>query len=168
MRQFVESESSLLDGIENNVTSDDYDEDDDHRPIEFDESRFFSKLEGLMKQFANAKIEDSNVEKENEDENENDDDDDDDDDVAVADEMEEYAAQMDRELESTTMGKSFVRAPNAAQVRGKAKANNEDDNDDLPPVDINLNLVENLLESYRAQGGDVGPLTQMLAAQRRK
>uniref|UniRef100_A0A2D4P957 Uncharacterized protein n=1 Tax=Micrurus surinamensis TaxID=129470 RepID=A0A2D4P957_MICSU len=79
--------------------------------------------------------------------------------------------EMDRELSSTTIGKSFTN-----QKKGERSVKvfpHEDPNPDLEgnqnkedpattPVDIDLNLVTNLLESYNAQDGLAGPVSNIL------
>uniref|UniRef100_A0A2D4ME89 Uncharacterized protein n=2 Tax=Micrurus TaxID=8634 RepID=A0A2D4ME89_9SAUR len=79
--------------------------------------------------------------------------------------------EMDRELSSTAIGKSFTN-----QKKGERSVKvfpHEDPNPDLEgnqnkedpattPVDIDLNLVTNLLESYNAQDGLAGPVSNIL------
>lgn len=55
--------------------------------------------------------------------------------------------QMDKELASTTMAKSFDRI---------------EQGEGLKPVDIDFNLVKNLLESYTSQEGGAGPTSNIL------
>ena len=40
----------------------------------------------------------------------------------------------------------------------------DEDEDDFEPVDIDLNMVKNLLESYGAQDGLAGPTSNVLGA----
>uniref|UniRef100_A0A8C6Y7H3 Ecdysoneless cell cycle regulator n=1 Tax=Naja naja TaxID=35670 RepID=A0A8C6Y7H3_NAJNA len=65
--------------------------------------------------------------------------------------LQTYMNEMDRELSSTAIGKSFT---------NQKKGNKEDP--DTTPVDIDLNLVTNLLESYNAQDGLAGPVSNIL------
>jgi hypothetical protein len=69
------------------------------------------------------------------------------------DEDEEYAAQMEAELSTTTMAHSFERASDAAQLQP----------DEVAPVDVNLNLVKNLLTSFAEQRGEPGPSSSMIS-----
>lgn len=74
--------------------------------------------------------------------------------------MDVYMEQMDRELSSTTIGKSFEKKP-------AAKASLEDDFDDIEdfqPVDIDMNAVKNMMESYKLQGASAGPTSNLLAS----
>lgn len=68
--------------------------------------------------------------------------------------MNEYMRRMDAELAGTEVGKSFER---------KQEANNKfEDVEKFEPVDIDMNALKNILESYRAQMGDAGPSSNML------
>lgn len=81
-----------------------------------------------------------------------------------------YMNEMDNELASTNIGRSFTNP----QVVGSGKVcSSKDTGSDLEgdlgagatgmtPVDIDLNLVTNLLESYHAQAGLAGPTSTIL------
>lgn len=77
-----------------------------------------------------------------------------------------YMEQMDRELAATTIGSSFKTKPGASN----ANANDGDDEDDedfddiesFEPVDIDVNAMKNLAESYKAQFGNHGPTSSLL------
>lgn len=74
--------------------------------------------------------------------------------------MDLYMEQMDRELSSTTIGKSF-------EKKTAAKASLDDDFDDIEdfqPVDIDMNAVKNMMESYKLQGASAGPTSNLLAS----
>ncbi|XP_063163552.1 protein ecdysoneless homolog [Candoia aspera] len=85
--------------------------------------------------------------------------------------LQSYMKEMDHELASTTIGKSFTNQKKGARS-GKVFSH-EDPNIDLEghlskedpdatPVDIDLNLVTNLLDSYNAQAGLPGPVSNIL------
>ena len=77
--------------------------------------------------------------------------------------MEAYMAHLDRELRGTTLDASFERAPAAtAAAAASAGASMEGEGAELPPVDLDLNLVRHLLESVASQGGAPGPATNIL------
>ncbi|XP_053162156.1 protein ecdysoneless homolog [Hemicordylus capensis] len=81
----------------------------------------------------------------------------------IAESFKSYMDEMDHELASTNIGRSF----NNPKAVGSDKicSSQETDNDledDLTPVDIDLNLVTNLLESYNAQAGLAGPASNIL------
>ncbi|KAJ1781358.1 hypothetical protein LPJ59_007063, partial [Coemansia sp. RSA 2399] len=68
---------------------------------------------------------------------------------------------MDRELGESKVGQSFVRGAR----QGSANSDDSTDEhsmDEIPDVDIDLNLVENIVESFRAQEGLSGPAGTML------
>ncbi|XP_018325344.1 protein ecdysoneless [Agrilus planipennis] len=71
--------------------------------------------------------------------------------------MKEYMDLMDKELAGTSVGRSFVK-----QESTKDEETNFDDVEDFSPVDINLNALKNVLESYRAQMGEAGPASNLL------
>jgi hypothetical protein len=75
----------------------------------------------------------------------------------------EYEEQMEEELADTTMAESFVRAPSDKKSNDNHN-NNDDAMDDAAPVDVNMNLVKNLLESFSMQQGQAGPTTTLLDA----
>lgn len=68
--------------------------------------------------------------------------------------MRSYFEEMDRQLAQTDVGQSFAEASATGQ---KSSSSN-----DLPPVDIDMNLVKNLLASYGAQEGLAGPAANIL------
>ncbi|CAG5121664.1 unnamed protein product [Candidula unifasciata] len=87
---------------------------------------------------------------------------------------------MDRELAATDVGKSFEREPKQPRPKRTsrppppsrptksgpkaAQKNIEDEDDDFQPVNIDLTVVKNTLESYKAQQGLPGPASNILAA----
>lgn len=68
-----------------------------------------------------------------------------------------YMEQMDRELAATTIGKSFTTIP-------KVIDEDFDDIETFEPVDIDLNTLKNLAESYQAQLGNHGPASTLLSS----
>lgn len=67
-----------------------------------------------------------------------------------------YMEQMDRELANTTIGKSFEK---------KATVDEDfDDIEDFQPVDIDMNVIKNMMESYQLQGASAGPTSNLLAS----
>ncbi|KAH9492818.1 hypothetical protein Btru_024789 [Bulinus truncatus] len=87
---------------------------------------------------------------------------------------------MDRELAETDIGKSFERVPKPVKPkrppppaprsagshttkRKVPEKNIEDEDDDFQPVNIDLNVVKNTLESFKAQQGLPGPASNILA-----
>ncbi|RZF40264.1 hypothetical protein LSTR_LSTR007464 [Laodelphax striatellus] len=75
-------------------------------------------------------------------------------------ELKQYMDQMDRELSTTTLGQSFEK-----KVVNKAKKGMEDsfsDIENFEPVDIDMNALKNILESYQAEMGGSGPASNLL------
>lgn len=71
-----------------------------------------------------------------------------------------YMEQMDRELANTTIGKSFEKkaAPEKA-----AFDDGFDDIEDFRPVDVDMNAIKNMMESYQLQGASAGPTSNLLS-----
>lgn len=72
-----------------------------------------------------------------------------------------YMEQMDRELAATTIGSSFKTKANPSNL----DVEDEEDFDDIEsfePVDIDVNALKNLAESYKAQLGNHGPTSSLL------
>uniref|UniRef100_A0A670YMI6 Ecdysoneless cell cycle regulator n=1 Tax=Pseudonaja textilis TaxID=8673 RepID=A0A670YMI6_PSETE len=72
--------------------------------------------------------------------------------------LQTYMNEMDRELSSTAIGKSFTNQKKGVYLEG----NQNKEDPDTTSVDIDLNLVTNLLESYNAQDGLAGPVSNIL------
>lgn len=74
--------------------------------------------------------------------------------------IQSYMQQMDRELAQTTVGKSF-------HGQKKKKAEDEDDFDDIEdfePININVNTLRNMMDSYQSQVGGAGPVSNLFNA----
>ena len=78
----------------------------------------------------------------------------------------EYSCAMDEELSSSNVGKSFVKAKNAdfQPFSNKGESPSETTDNTIKPVDIDLNLVQNFLESYSLQEGLPGPVSNILSS----
>eukprot|EP00250_Pteridium_aquilinum_P017653 c23719_g1_i1 orf=225-2279(-) len=76
--------------------------------------------------------------------------------------MEDYAEVLSRELTSSSLAKSFVPIEKSATIADKNKET--EDMEGLPPVNIDMNLLQNLLESYSSQHGLPGPASNLLGA----
>jgi len=81
--------------------------------------------------------------------------------------IESIMNEMDQELSMSNIGKDFEKI----DIKGKEKVGsienedvNEDEDDELKPVDINFNLVKNILESYSSQQGLAGPASNILSS----
>ncbi|XP_008834834.1 protein ecdysoneless homolog isoform X2 [Nannospalax galili] len=84
------------------------------------------------------------------------------------DNLKSYMAQMDQELAHTSIGKSFTTRKQVSKETPSQTANNNSDEDSgaddcaVTPVDVDLNLVSNILESYSSQAGLAGPASNLL------
>ncbi|XP_056649170.1 protein ecdysoneless [Diorhabda sublineata] len=67
--------------------------------------------------------------------------------------LQKYMDEMDKELEGTTIGQSFEKKKNGDSF---------DDIETFKPVDINVNALKYILESYKSQMGEAGPSSNML------
>ncbi|KAL0431834.1 UNVERIFIED_CONTAM: protein ecdysoneless [Sesamum radiatum] len=87
--------------------------------------------------------------------------------------MHSYSDALNKELKATTLSKTFVHAHDQASKKnneeessrkndeGTSNANDEMD-DELTPVDVDINLVKNFLDSYTSQEGLSGPASNLL------
>ncbi|XP_075224302.1 ecdysoneless cell cycle regulator [Lycorma delicatula] len=75
-------------------------------------------------------------------------------------ELKQYMDQMDRELSSTTLGQSFEKK--TVQPTKKGMEDSFSDIENFEPVDIDMNALKNILESYQAQMGGAGPASNLL------
>ncbi|XP_004473881.2 protein ecdysoneless homolog [Dasypus novemcinctus] len=83
------------------------------------------------------------------------------------DNLKSYMAQMDQELAHTSIGKSFTTQKQVKPLF-QTTSNSSDEEDSgtgepvMAPVDVDLNLVSNILESYSSQAGLAGPASNLL------
>uniref|UniRef100_A0A9J8DDH3 Ecdysoneless homolog (Drosophila) n=2 Tax=Cyprinus carpio TaxID=7962 RepID=A0A9J8DDH3_CYPCA len=83
------------------------------------------------------------------------------------DNLRKYMDEMDQELQSTNIGRSFTlnnRASNKADASKSslAELGSELVEEEIQPLDVDLNLVSNLLESLASQAGLAGPASNLL------
>ncbi|XP_039451271.1 protein ecdysoneless [Culex pipiens pallens] len=86
---------------------------------------------------------------------------------AVQNELQSYMDQMDRELAKTTIGKSFETdiSGDAAEEADRKESNDDfDDIETFKPVNIDVNTLKNMMESYQAQIGGPGPAANLLGS----
>lgn len=74
-----------------------------------------------------------------------------------------YMDQMDRELANTTIGQSFDKSKSSAKAK-LATAEEFDDIEDFEPININVNTLKNMMDSYKSQIGGSGPVSNLLSA----
>lgn len=82
------------------------------------------------------------------------------------DNLRKYMDEMDQELQSTNIGKSFTknnRASNKADTsKNSSAALMSELEEEIQPLDLDLNLISNLLESLASQAGLAGPASNLL------
>ncbi|NXF79492.1 ECD protein, partial [Sclerurus mexicanus] len=79
--------------------------------------------------------------------------------------LKSYMNEMDRELAQTNVGKSFTthkKGASSVKATPSESADSGAEDPELAPVDVDMNLVANLLESYSAQAGLAGPTSNIL------
>ncbi|XP_072546684.1 protein ecdysoneless homolog isoform X4 [Salminus brasiliensis] len=77
------------------------------------------------------------------------------------DNLKRYMDEMDQELQTTNVGKSFIHNGKGGDKADAAKTP-ETAEEELQPLDVDLNLVTNLLESLASQAGLAGPASNLL------
>lgn len=77
-----------------------------------------------------------------------------------------YMEQMDRELAQTTVGKSFHGKSGTANSSSQRSAAEDDfdDIEDFEPININVNTLRNMMDSYKSQMGGAGPVSNLFTA----
>ncbi|XVE83054.1 hypothetical protein DITRI_Ditri16bG0056400 [Diplodiscus trichospermus] len=73
-----------------------------------------------------------------------------------------YSDAMDTELKNTTLTKSFIHANEKSVKNEGTSAAVEDKDEEFTPVDVDVNLVKNLLDSFSTQQGLPGPTSNLL------
>ncbi|EEF28427.1 SGT1 protein, putative [Ricinus communis] len=77
--------------------------------------------------------------------------------------MHTYLDALNDELKNTTLKKSFVHAnDNTKRNEGTSNAAGEDMDEEFTPVDVDVNLVKSLLDSFSSQQGQAGPTSNLL------
>lgn len=77
-----------------------------------------------------------------------------------------YMEQMDRELAQTTVGKSFhgKSSTSTSTSQHNAAEDDFDDIEDFEPININVNTLRNMMDSYKSQMGGAGPVSNLFTA----
>lgn len=68
--------------------------------------------------------------------------------------MNQYADVLEEELQGTAMEKSFA-------ARGQQQEGGKVEEEEATPLDVDMNLVRSLLESYSSQQGGAGPASNL-------
>ncbi|XP_077234122.1 suppressor-like protein [Tasmannia lanceolata] len=79
--------------------------------------------------------------------------------------MHSYSDALNEELKTTTLKKSFIRANEQSaddnEIQGTSSASKEME-EEFTPVDVDVNLVKSLLDSFSSQQGLPGPASNLL------
>ncbi|GFP90683.1 protein sgt1 homolog at5g65490 [Phtheirospermum japonicum] len=77
--------------------------------------------------------------------------------------MSSYSDALNKELKATTLDKTFVHAQEqSSKMNDEGTSSVNDEMDEFTPVDIDINLVKNFLDSYSSQEGLSGPASNLL------
>ncbi|GAU27541.1 hypothetical protein TSUD_29730 [Trifolium subterraneum] len=77
--------------------------------------------------------------------------------------MRPYSDAMNEELKETTLQKSFVRAEEQVPKKDEGTSHAAEDMDnDFSPIDVDVNLLKSLLDSFSSQQGLPGPASNLL------
>ncbi|VFQ92096.1 unnamed protein product [Cuscuta campestris] len=140
------------------------------RDVDFDVDRFMQDIGSLARQ-SDSKDNDSEcdtVEQSNSDmefDESDDESDAEDNDMEGDPFMESYSHTLNEELKGTSLGKSFARTDgnHLKKDEGISGASAEGtEEEELRPVDVDLNLVMNLLDSFSSQQGLPGPASNLM------
>ncbi|XP_036402320.1 protein ecdysoneless homolog isoform X1 [Megalops cyprinoides] len=154
-----------------------------NQPFSFNPNSMASVLDRLLG--GDQELDSDDLEDDDEDDYDDDDDDDDDDEesavgstdrgaglrgeAAVEDlgSLRRYMEEMDQELKKTNIGQSFTQSQGGDRSGPPKDSPPPGDRDDPPeeeilPLDVDLNLVTNLLESLSSQAGLAGPASNLL------
>ncbi|XP_058466833.1 protein ecdysoneless [Malaya genurostris] len=82
----------------------------------------------------------------------------------VKNEIQTYMEQMDRELAQTTIGRSFEMKIDTENKDTKSDADDFDDIESFKPVNIDVNTLKSMMQSYQAQIGGPGPAANLLGS----
>ncbi|XP_073008112.1 protein ecdysoneless homolog [Typha latifolia] len=75
--------------------------------------------------------------------------------------MQSYTDALTKELSTTSLKRSFIRAQQSNDSEGQSTAA-EDMDEELTPVDVDVNLVKSFLDSFSSQEGLPGPASNLL------
>lgn len=76
--------------------------------------------------------------------------------------MHRYSDALNEELKDTTLQKSFVRANDHSNKNEGTSNAGKDMDEEFTPVDVDVNLVKSLLDSFSSQQGQAGPASNLL------
>ncbi|XP_022895291.1 protein ecdysoneless homolog [Olea europaea var. sylvestris] len=139
------------------------------KDVNFDVDQFVKDMESVMRQRGSGDT-DSDPDLEEEPLSDMDFDESDDESVISEDNedtgdtfMQSYSDALNEELKATTLKKTFVRAnEQSVQKKDEGTSNAMEEMTEFTPVDVDINLVQNLLDSFSTQQGLPGPASNLL------
>ncbi|KAF5206607.1 ecdysoneless-like protein [Thalictrum thalictroides] len=142
----------------------------DSEAVSLDVDSFFKDMESVMKQIGGEEnFDDADDDDEGSDSDMDFDDSEDGSDPAEDEYrkdtfMESYSDTLNEELKATTLEKSFIRADGQSSKKDSEGTSNVKENmdEDFTPVDVDINLVKSLLDSFSSQQGLPGPASNLL------
>ncbi|KAL9152107.1 hypothetical protein ABFS82_11G097500 [Erythranthe guttata] len=144
-------------------------EDSDLKDVDFDADQFMKEMEKIMgHRGSNNDGSDLDLDEGSSDLDFVADDDEDSEDIEEGGDefMDSYSDALNKELKATTLDKTFLHASHDQSSKiideGATSSANDDEMDEFAPVDIDINLVKNLLDSYSSQEGLSGPASNLL------
>ncbi|KAK9949381.1 hypothetical protein M0R45_004907 [Rubus argutus] len=142
------------------------------KEVDLDVDRFFKDVESMMKSHGGEEAtSDDDIEEGSSSDLDFDDSEDESDTAELSEDNEDgedtfmhsYSDALNEEMKSTTLEKSFVCANEQAPKRDEGASNaTEDMEEDFTPVDVDVNLVKSLLDSFSSQQGLPGPASNLL------
>ncbi|EYU39297.1 hypothetical protein ABFS82_11G097500 [Erythranthe guttata] len=142
-------------------------EDSDLKDVDFDADQFMKEMEKIMgHRGSNNDGSDLDLDEGSSDLDFDDDEDSEDIEEGGDEFMDSYSDALNKELKATTLDKTFLHASHDQSSKiideGATSSANDDEMDEFAPVDIDINLVKNLLDSYSSQEGLSGPASNLL------
>ncbi|KAL7135482.1 hypothetical protein ABFS83_11G099900 [Erythranthe nasuta] len=142
-------------------------EDSDLKDVDFDADQFMKEMEKIMgHRGSNDDGSDLDLDEGSSDLDFDDDEDSEDIEEGGDEFMDSYSDALNKELKATTLDKTFLHASHDQSSKiideGATSSANDDEMDEFAPVDIDINLVKNLLDSYSSQEGLSGPASNLL------
>ncbi|PIA56186.1 hypothetical protein AQUCO_00700500v1 [Aquilegia coerulea] len=141
----------------------------DSEAVTLDADSFFKDMESVMKKIGGEENFDDADDDEGSDSDMDFDDSEDESDPAEDKDrkdtfMETYSDTLNEELKATTLEKSFIRANGQSSKKANEGTSNIKENmdEDFTPVDVDVNLVQSLLDSFSSQQGLPGPASNLL------
>lgn len=139
------------------------------QPFSFDPSSMASALDKLLGGNNGEELDSDDLDDDDDDEDEEEEEADEINGPETLESLKKYMDQMDEELMGTNIGQSFHQNHSKADAQsvsphslGEGSLPSYETEEDIQPLDLDLNLVTNLLESLSSQAGLAGPASNLL------